>query len=309
MGARSTRCSSASRPSGGSHQPRARGAGSRAAAHGAGAARRGGADPDRGAARARPRRTQAPELREDSCEAPGGGRAGLEDVRRIALELRPEALDDLGLAARWWSSPSASPSEPGSRSTGGSSATCPSSPSEAELVDLPRRAGGADQRGPPLRRDAASSCALERGRRRWCCRCATTAAGSRDRAPTAAGIRGMRERARADRRRAEIGERRASGGTEVRLDVPLAGAPMTPLKTRILLADDHAIVRRGLRDGARCASPTCEVVAEAGDGAEAVERALRRRHRPGDPRHLDAADDRAAGRARAARRRARGARS
>jgi DNA-binding NarL/FixJ family response regulator len=46
-----------------------------------------------------------------------------------------------------------------------------------------------------------------------------------------------------------------------------------PLKTRILLADDHAVVRRGLRlvlDG----EPDLEVVAEVGDGAEAVERAL-----------------------------------
>src|SRR5919109_150022 len=47
-----------------------------------------------------------------------------------------------------------------------------------------------------------------------------------------------------------------------------------PLKTRIVLADDHAVVRRGLRlvlDG----EPDLEVVAEAGDGAEAVELALR----------------------------------
>ena len=42
-----------------------------------------------------------------------------------------------------------------------------------------------------------------------------------------------------------------------------------PLKTRILIADDHAMVRRGLRlilD----AEPDLEVIAEAGDGAEAV---------------------------------------
>ena len=47
---------------------------------------------------------------------------------------------------------------------------------------------------------------------------------------------------------------------------------MTPLKTRILLADDHAVVRRGLRlvlDG----EPDLEVLAEAGDGAEALRRA------------------------------------
>ncbi len=47
-----------------------------------------------------------------------------------------------------------------------------------------------------------------------------------------------------------------------------------PLKAHLLLADDHAMVRRGLRlilD----AEPDLEVVAEAGDGAEAVEHALR----------------------------------
>jgi DNA-binding NarL/FixJ family response regulator len=48
---------------------------------------------------------------------------------------------------------------------------------------------------------------------------------------------------------------------------------MQSLKTRILLADDHALVRRGLRlilD----AQPDLEVLAEASDGAEAVELAL-----------------------------------
>lgn len=47
--------------------------------------------------------------------------------------------------------------------------------------------------------------------------------------------------------------------------------------TRILLADDHALVRRGVRlilDG----EPDLTVVAEAADGAEALERA--REHRP-----------------------------
>jgi DNA-binding NarL/FixJ family response regulator len=46
-----------------------------------------------------------------------------------------------------------------------------------------------------------------------------------------------------------------------------------PLKARVLLADDHAMVRRGLRlilD----AEPDLEVVAEAGDGAEAIDLAL-----------------------------------
>ena len=48
---------------------------------------------------------------------------------------------------------------------------------------------------------------------------------------------------------------------------------MSP-RTRILLADDHAVVRRGLRF-VLDAEPDLEVVAEAGDGAEAVAKGLR----------------------------------
>ncbi|MFJ8861952.1 response regulator [Streptomyces sp. NPDC102451] len=49
-------------------------------------------------------------------------------------------------------------------------------------------------------------------------------------------------------------------------------SPAGSRKTRILLADDHALVRRGVRlilDG----EPDLQVVAEAGDGAEAIEMA------------------------------------
>ena len=45
------------------------------------------------------------------------------------------------------------------------------------------------------------------------------------------------------------------------------------MSPRILLADDHAVVRKGLRLVLE-AEPDFEVVAEAGDGAEAVERAV-----------------------------------
>jgi DNA-binding NarL/FixJ family response regulator len=47
----------------------------------------------------------------------------------------------------------------------------------------------------------------------------------------------------------------------------------TPLVTRILIADDHSIVRSGLRKVID-AKPDMAVVAEAEDGAEAVEKAL-----------------------------------
>ena len=46
-----------------------------------------------------------------------------------------------------------------------------------------------------------------------------------------------------------------------------------PLKARVLLADDHTVVRRGLRL-VLDSEPDLEVVAEAGDGAEAVRRGL-----------------------------------
>jgi DNA-binding NarL/FixJ family response regulator len=46
-----------------------------------------------------------------------------------------------------------------------------------------------------------------------------------------------------------------------------------PIVTRILVADDHAIVRSGLKK-VLDAKPDMEVVAEAEDGAEAVEKAL-----------------------------------
>jgi DNA-binding NarL/FixJ family response regulator len=47
-----------------------------------------------------------------------------------------------------------------------------------------------------------------------------------------------------------------------------------PLVTRILIADDHSIVRSGLKK-VLDAKPDMEVVAEAEDGAEAVEKALK----------------------------------
>ena len=46
-----------------------------------------------------------------------------------------------------------------------------------------------------------------------------------------------------------------------------------PLKTRILVADDHAVLRRGVRLVLN-AEADLEVIAEAADGAEAIERGL-----------------------------------
>ena len=71
----------------------------------------------------------------------------------------------------------------------------------------------------------------------------------------------------------------------------------TPLKIRILIADDHPVVLRGLRNVLN-AQPDLEVVAEATDGEQALQTRPVRGPAPRDPRHLDAAHDRTAGRAR-----------
>ena len=87
------------------------------------------------------------------------------------------------------------------------------------------------------------------------------------------GLRGMRERAVLVGGALAV-KRAHDGGVEVRLEVPAERALMPiPLVTRILVADDHPIVRSGLKK-VLDAQPDLEVVAEAEDGAEAVEKAL-----------------------------------
>ena len=79
-------------------------------------------------------------------------------------------------------------------------------------------------------------------------------------------------RARAARRRA-TGRPPPRGGRD-RGAARGADRMTVPLRTRILVADDHTVVRRGLRM-VLDAEPDLSVVAEASDGIEAVERGLR----------------------------------
>jgi CheY-like chemotaxis protein len=97
--------------------------------------------------------------------------------------------------------------------------------------------------------------------------------GFADDAVEGTGIGGMRERALqvGARFRHHLGSRRRGGPP--RGPGRRGGLATMPLKTRILLADDHAIVRRGVQlilDGVH----DFQVVAEASDGAEAIERGL-----------------------------------
>jgi DNA-binding NarL/FixJ family response regulator len=55
--------------------------------------------------------------------------------------------------------------------------------------------------------------------------------------------------------------------------VPAASNAKSSRKTRILLADDHAIVRQGFR-AILAAQADMEIIGEAGDGREAVEQAI-----------------------------------
>ncbi len=211
-----------------------------------------------------------PELAKELAEAQETARETLEEVRRISLELRPEALDDLGLGSAL-----VALSERFSQSTGLAvtrrlDRDLPALGEEAELViyrvaqealtNVARHSGSeAVELALSVDDGAVILQVLDEGR------------GIH--AEDGGGLRGMRERAvlvgaelsvRARSRGRHRGEARGAAG---------GGAGMTPLKTRILLADDHAVVRRGLRLVLE-SEPDLEVVAEVGDGAEAVERAL-----------------------------------
>ena len=62
----------------------------------------------------------------------------------------------------------------------------------------------------------------------------------------------------------------------------------TPATTTVLVADDHAVVRHGVRSILN-AQPDFEVRAEACDGVEAVEKAVALRPGARHPRRVDAA--------------------
>ena len=249
------------------------------------------------------------ELRDQLDELRETARHGTEEVRRIARRLRPDALEELGLqsalaalAARIRASRRDSrferrlePAVPLSHEqelvvyrVAQEALTNVARHADATAVELPT--SSADEDVVLTVRDDGARDATGRVR-------------------SSQGIRGMRERAmligalspstsRAGRR--HRGRAVHPSRTENRMT--------TPLKTNILIADDHPIVLHGLRT-VLDAQPDLEVVAEATDGEEAVERALSEDDPPGDPRHLDAAQDRTAGRARDHAAQARGARA
>ena len=202
-------------------------------------------------------------------------RESLEEVRRISYELRPAALDDLGLASALASLCSGIERRAGIVVQLAVAGDVPALDGAGRAGGLPRRAGGADQRGAARAVQDRASLARPRCRRRPPAR-----VGRRDRherqLPGRRDARHARARGRCRRHpRDPTGGRRRDRGFDA---YPRCGGrrmTVTARRTiRILLADDHAVVRRGLRMVLET-EPDMEVVCEADDGLEAVELAIR----------------------------------
>ena len=213
------------------------------------------------------------ELREQLDELRETARHGTEEVRRIARRLRPEALEDLGLQS------ALSALATGVRRAGPDRVRrrlqpAPALSAEQELV-VYRIAQEALTNVVRHAHATAVELSLEHDELADGAHRADDGRGlAPGSLPSAHGIRGMRERAMLIGAGLRIAAR-AGGGTEVQLTVPHLPArhDMTPLKTRILIADDHPVVLRGLRMVLN-AQPDLDVVAEATDGNEAVKQAL-----------------------------------
>jgi two-component system, NarL family, sensor histidine kinase UhpB len=162
----------------------------------------------------------SPELHDDVLEVQDSVRASLEDVRRIAIELRPEALDDLGLVSALAVLCERFAERSGLRVTQGIGPDLPELAPETELVvyrvaqealtNVARHSGGDT---------AALSLDGEDGR-------LVLTVRDRGRGLPAdlnpgAGLRGMRERATLIGAKLQVANNPSEPGCEVRLGVPL----------------------------------------------------------------------------------------
>ena len=190
-------------------------------------------------------------------------RAALEDVRAIARRLRPVALDDLGLLAALAALTTALQQSSGVRITRtlDRDAAAALGPDEELVVyRVAQEALTNVVRHADARHASVTLAQTERG--------VTLEIADDGRGYETAAARGRRRparnaRARAADRRAARRHRRAAGHHGPAGDRPMTGA-------RVLIADDHVLVRHGLRRIIE-AEPDFTVIAEAGDGAHAVE--------------------------------------
>ncbi len=161
-----------------------------------------------------------PELEQEVVAVRDAVRSSLQDVRRIAVELRPEALDDLGLvgalavlAERFWQRLGLEVEED----------IAPELPRLTKDVELVTYRVAQEALTNVARHSASSVCELTLGSENGELILTVRDQGlglSPDQAP-GTGMRGMRERAALIGARLEIRNRPSGSGCEVRLQVPL----------------------------------------------------------------------------------------
>jgi two-component system sensor histidine kinase UhpB len=149
-------------------------------------------------------------------------RNSLDDVRRIAIELRPEALDDLGLASALAVLAERFAEQLGLEISDRIAPDLPPLPEETELVVY----RVAQEALTNVARHSASSrvdLTLEPGDDGLTLTIRDYGLGFPPDVTAGTGMRGMRERAALIGATLEISTRRSGPGGEVRLEVPLAG--------------------------------------------------------------------------------------
>jgi two-component system sensor histidine kinase UhpB len=169
---------------------------------------------------ARVRRSAGPELEAEVGAATETVRANLDDLRRIAQRLRPQALDELGLTSALSQFSARLSARAGLDIDARLESGLPPLTHEEELViyrvaqealtNVVRHAGA-----------SRAELVLERGPGRLVLRVADDGGGIDGSGAANGGIRGMHERATLIHADLRVG-RRAGGGTEVVLQVPLS---------------------------------------------------------------------------------------
>jgi two-component system sensor histidine kinase UhpB len=161
-----------------------------------------------------------PCLQDDITAVQEAVRTSLEDVRRIAIQLRPEALDDLGLASALAVLADRFSEQLDLEVTESIPADLPPLPPEIELVVY----RVAQEALTNVARHSASSradLALEHGARRLILTVRDYGLGLPPRNTPGTGMRGMRERAALIGASLAIRNRAPEAGCEVRLEVPI----------------------------------------------------------------------------------------
>jgi two-component system, NarL family, sensor histidine kinase UhpB len=170
---------------------------------------------------ARSERRAPDDLKEELRAIQERVRASLDDARRIALELRPEALDDLGLAAALLVLADRFGGRGDIEIEQRIERDLPALTYEQELVVY--RVAQEALTNVVRHADAQrAEISLSRNGSHLELRVRDDGHGLRGTPPAGGGLRGMRERALLVRAELNIGER-AEGGVEVALDVPIGG--------------------------------------------------------------------------------------